>query len=173
MFKLRIDEDTKGLMGVINFLLELPWITIIPILISLITVVSGIVIFRIEHREDRKWKQVEFLLKLNQNLLENKEIKDSIILLGSLNQKDGLKQLNSKITSDLIEKIWILLQFFDSLSECLDMKILSPRQLSVFGWHLKIIKDNKILSDYCENNGFSKVIDLANKIEHATYSYKK
>ena len=54
-------------------------------------------------------------------------------------------------------------------------KTISIEEIANFGWYLRKIKSEKIVADYCNNNGFYDIIKLAdkNEIENAMVSIKE
>lgn len=133
--------------------------------------------FATEYREDRKWKQVEFLLELNQKFLESADIRDCIRKLDNMREIDSLTRIfesERAVLTDLeikdLEKFRTLFQFFDSLHRCLEMNALTLDHINLFGWFLYEIGKKDFVRGYCAKNGFSNVVALADKLEKHVYS---
>jgi hypothetical protein len=158
-------------------LIELPWTTIGTVVSALGTAVWSVWSFKHERQEDRKWKQVEFLLDLNQKFFESVEIRECVRTLDNTHQHNDLKRVFESerfvLTSEeilVIEKFRSFLQFFDNLHRCVEMRALTLDQIDLFGWYLFRINEICFIREYCKKSGFKNVIALADSLTRHVYS---
>jgi len=158
---------------------EWRWDLIGSVIAALTGALWSVYTFTRDRREDRKWKQVEFLLAANQKFFDNAEIRQCIRKLDDTHQHKDLERIfqseRATLSSEdvkLLEEFRNLFQFFDNLTQCLRMNALTVEQISLFGWYLQKIARSGFLRKYCEENGFGDVIDLANKVERHAYARK-
>jgi hypothetical protein len=158
---------------------EWPWRYIITVGSAFVGGIWSVYTFATEYREDRKWKQVEFLLDLNKKFFETADIKDCIRKLDNARELDKIKLIFESEQAVLteshiqeIEKFKTLFQFFGSLHRCLEMKVLTLDHINLFGWFLYKIGKTEFVRSYCKKNGFSDVITLADQLKNYVYSSK-
>jgi hypothetical protein len=168
-----LEQMTKVLMVIINW----PWGIIGSVVVALAGGMWSVYTFAKERREDRKWKQVQFLLEANQKFFENHEIRECIQKLDDVHGYQDLEHIfksgRSILTSEEIqtlERFRVLFQFFDNLSHCRRMNALTLDQICLFGWYLQRIRRIPFLHQYCQENGFENVVELADEVERYDYS---
>lgn len=154
-----------------------PWEYIGTMGTALIGGIWTVYTFAKERREDRKWKQIEFLLNLNQKFIESADFKDCIRRLDNMHQLSSLRAIfeseRATLTDDeiqILEKFRSLFQFFDNLHRCFEMKALALDQIDLFGWYLYRINNIDFIRNYCMKNGFENVVVLADRLLNYAYS---
>jgi hypothetical protein len=156
---------------------EWRWDVMGSVIAALAGAIWSVYTFTRERREDRKWRQVEFLLDANQKFFDNPEIRQCVRKLDDTHQHEDLERVlradRARLTAEdvkLVEEFRSLFQFFDSLAHCLRMDALTLEQVSLFGLYLQKIGRSEVLRHYCEENGFGDVVDLAIQVERHAYA---
>jgi len=154
-----------------------PWESLGSLAAAFAGTIWAIYTFINERREDRRWKQVEFLLDLNQRFFDDIEIRDCIRRLDNEHQHKELERIFQSERASLkrdeiqvLEKFRSLFQFLDNLYRCFAMKTLSLDQINLFGWYLYRINSVAFLRNHCREHGFNNVIVLAEKLERYAYA---
>ncbi|MFA7060655.1 MAG: hypothetical protein WC156_07540 [Pedobacter sp.] len=158
-------------------MIEFPWSYLGTVISAFAGGLWAVYKFANEYRENRKWKQIEFLLNLSQKFFGTDDIKACIIKLDNTHELDNLRRIfesERAILTDAeiqeLEKFRSLFQFFDNLNCCIEMKALTLDQINLFGWFLNRIGETDFIRVYCAKVGFSNVIALADKLEKYVYS---
>jgi hypothetical protein len=148
------------------------WELAATVILAIIGGLWSVYTFSKQRDEDRRWRQVQFLLELNQKFFDSPEIRRCIRWLNDEDRQGDLGAIFQSRLAQLkpdelqvVEEFDRLFQFFDNLSHCHDMKVLTLDQINLFGWYLVKIGQNKCLRDFCNENGFEEVIRLADRIE--------
>lgn len=143
-----------------------------PVIAAIAGGVWSLYTFARQREEDRKWRQVQFLLELNQKFYDSPEIRRCMRWLNDEARQSGLVVIFQSPPANLkpddlqiCEEFERLFQFFDNLAHCHEMGALTLRQINLFGWYLEKIGRNKCLRDYCNGNGFHDVIRLADRLK--------
>jgi hypothetical protein len=168
-----LEQVAKVLMIIIDW----PWEIIGSVVVVLAGAMWSVGKFIGERREDRKWKQVQFLLEINQKFFDNHEIRECIQKLDDTRCHQDLEHTfktdRSMLKSEevqTLEKFRVLFQFFDNLSHCRRMDALTLHQICLFGWYLQRIRRIPFLHQYCQENGFENVVELTDAVERYDYS---
>lgn len=149
------------------------------ILAALIGLFATLYTFVSQQRENRRWKQTEFLLRLNQDFFKDTHIRECIDYL-ERDEEDGIintlfvkryAELTEK-EKTLMRKFENLFQFFSQIRVLQKNNTLTLEQVNLFGWYLHKIKKNFNIHNYCLKNGFSDVIDLASDLERYTFAVR-
>lgn len=110
------------------------------------------------------WKRTEFLFEQARLLDSDPDISEAIKILEDRHQSISLEEVFEG-NKDYLQKFDKLFNLLDRIAYAtVYQKTLSIDEVVNFGWYLKKIKNKPLLVDYCNNNGFSDIIKLAEKI---------
>ena len=109
-------------------------------------------------------KRTEFLFEQARLLDSDPDISEAIKILEERHQSISLEEVFEG-NKDYLQKFDELFNFLDRIAYAtVYQKTLSIDEVVNFGWYLRKIKNKPLLVDYCNNNGFSDIIKLAEKI---------
>lgn len=147
------------------------------VLAALIGLAATVWVYRAEQLNNRKWNQIQFLLKLHEEFFQRPEIRDCIHRLDNQHEYPTLERLftqdRSTLTTEdlaILEEFRSLFQLFDNLSLSYRMGTLTLEQIDLFGWYLHKINSAPAIRAYCQEQGFQEVIKLAQKLEHYAFA---
>ena len=110
------------------------------------------------------WKRTEFLFEQARLLDSDPDISEAIKILEDRHQSISLEEVFEG-NKDYLQKFDKLFNLLDRIAYAtVYQKTLSIDEVVNFGWYLKKIKNKPLVVDYCNNNGFSDIIKLAEKI---------
>jgi len=110
------------------------------------------------------WKRTEFLFEQARLLDSDPDISEAIKILEDRHQSISLEEVFEG-NKDYLQKFDKLFNLLDRIAYAtVYQKTLSIDEVVNFGWYLRKIKNKPLVVDYCNNNGFSDIIKLAEKI---------
>lgn len=133
-------------------------------LIGFLIAVFGVWKYFDARKNELVWKRTEFLFEQARLLDSDPDISEAIKILEDRHNSISLEDVFEG-NKDYLHKFDKLLNLLDRIAYAtVYQKTLSIDEVVNFGWYLKKIKNKPLLVDYCNNNGFSDIIKLAEKI---------
>lgn len=150
-----------------------------PLLAAISSAFVTALVFVFNKMREGKFKRIEYLFSLGERLDTDPELRKVIMILEgrhadiSLSEIFDTSLISQKDINSYKQSFDRLFNFFERLNHAVIVTgTITLLEAQCFEWYLDKIRNNTMISKYCEDNGFSDVLLLACRMEeHNNKSY--